>query len=51
MIWAIAAGNTAIIKPSEHSPNMSAVIEKIIKRLLILNMCLYFKEIQVLRST
>ena len=31
MIWAIAAGNTAIIKPSEHSPNMSAVIEKIIK--------------------
>ena len=30
MISAIAAGNTVIIKPSEHSPNMSRVIEKIV---------------------
>ncbi len=31
LIGAIAAGNCSIIKPSEHSPEISAVIEKIIK--------------------
>ena len=30
LIGAIAAGNTAIIKPSENSPNCSAVIERIV---------------------
>lgn len=31
LIGAIAAGNTAVIKPSEHTSNTSAVIEEIIK--------------------
>jgi aldehyde dehydrogenase (NAD+) len=31
MIWSIAAGNTVIIKPSEMTPNMSAVIAEIVK--------------------
>ncbi|MCU0238192.1 MAG: aldehyde dehydrogenase family protein [Pyrinomonadaceae bacterium] len=31
LISAIAAGNTAMIKPSEHTPNASAVIKKIIE--------------------
>ncbi|HBO14813.1 MAG TPA: aldehyde dehydrogenase family protein [Porticoccaceae bacterium] len=31
MILAVAAGNTVVIKPSEMTPNMSAVIEEIIK--------------------
>ena len=31
LVSAIAAGNTAIIKPSEHTPNASAVIRKIIE--------------------
>ena len=30
LIGAIAAGNTAVIKPSENSPNCSAVIERIV---------------------
>lgn len=30
MIWSIAAGNTVIIKPSEMTPNMSAVIADIV---------------------
>lgn len=30
LISAVAAGNTAIIKPSEYTPNMSVVIKKII---------------------
>lgn len=32
MIWSIAAGNTVIIKPSEMTPNMSAVIADIVER-------------------
>jgi len=32
MIWSIAAGNTVIIKPSEMTPNMSAVISDIVER-------------------
>ena len=31
MIWSIAAGNTVIIKPSEMTPNMSAVIADIVE--------------------
>lgn len=31
MIWSIAAGNTVIIKPSEMTPNMSAVIASIVE--------------------
>ena len=31
LVDALAAGNTAILKPSAYSPNVSAVIEKIIK--------------------
>jgi len=31
LIGAIAAGNSAIIKPSEHTPNVSSLINKIIK--------------------
>jgi len=31
MIWSIAAGNTVIIKPSEMTPNMSAVIAEIVE--------------------
>ena len=30
MIWSIAAGNTVIIKPSEMTPAMSAVIVEIV---------------------
>lgn len=33
LISAIAAGNTVIIKPSEHTPNMSALMKKIIAEL------------------
>ena len=32
MIWSIAAGNTVIIKPSEMTPNLSAVIADIVER-------------------
>jgi len=32
MIWSIAAGNTVIIKPSEMTPNMSAVISEIVEK-------------------
>ena len=32
MIWSIAAGNTVILKPSEMTPAMSAVIEDIVKQ-------------------
>ena len=32
MIWAIAAGNTVILKPSEMTPAMSAVITDIVKQ-------------------
>ncbi|MBX5318973.1 aldehyde dehydrogenase [Staphylococcus caprae] len=31
LIGAIAAGNTAIVKPSEHTPNVASVIRKIIE--------------------
>lgn len=31
LVSAISAGNTAIIKPSEHTPNASAVIRKIVE--------------------
>ena len=31
MIGAIAAGNTAVIKPSEHAPNVAAVLQKIVE--------------------
>ena len=34
LIGAIAAGNTAVIKPSENSPNCSAVIERIVSEYL-----------------
>jgi aldehyde dehydrogenase (NAD+) len=33
LVSAIAAGNTVIIKPSEHTPNSSAIIKKIISSL------------------
>lgn len=32
MIWSIAAGNTVIIKPSEMTPHMSAVIAEIVEK-------------------
>ena len=32
MIWSIAAGNTVIIKPSEMTPNMSAIISEIVEK-------------------
>lgn len=31
MIGAIAAGNTAVIKPSEHAPNVAVVLQKIVE--------------------
>lgn len=31
MIGAIAAGNTAIVKPSEHTPNVATVIRNVIE--------------------
>ncbi|KAA3625890.1 MAG: aldehyde dehydrogenase family protein [Bacteroidetes bacterium] len=31
MICAVAAGNTVIVKPSEHTPNASAIMKKIIE--------------------
>lgn len=31
LIGAIAAGNTAVIKPSEHAPHTAAIVEEIIK--------------------
>ncbi|KAL8699565.1 MAG: hypothetical protein Q9201_005932 [Fulgogasparrea decipioides] len=34
LIGAIAAGNTAVVKPSETSPNCAAVIERIVSRYL-----------------
>ena len=34
LIGAIAAGNTAVVKPSENSPNCSAVIERIVSTYL-----------------
>ena len=32
MIWAIAAGNTVILKPSEMTPAMSSVIQDIVEQ-------------------
>ena len=32
MIWSIAAGNTVILKPSEMTPAMSAVIQEIVEQ-------------------
>ena len=40
LIGAIATGNCAIIKPSELTPNVSVVIEKLYKKHLILHMYL-----------
>ncbi|MEJ7260239.1 aldehyde dehydrogenase family protein, partial [Staphylococcus epidermidis] len=31
LIGAIAAGNTAIVKPSEHTPNVATVIRNVIE--------------------
>lgn len=33
LIGAIAAGNTAVLKPSEHTPNTNAILEEIIKKI------------------
>ncbi|MCH1547459.1 MAG: aldehyde dehydrogenase family protein, partial [Flavobacteriaceae bacterium] len=43
LISAIAAGNTAVIKPSEHAPNTSTLLEKIISSVFNEN---YVKVIQ-----
>jgi aldehyde dehydrogenase (NAD+) len=43
LISAIAAGNTAVIKPSEHAPNTSALLEKIISSIFNEN---YVKVVQ-----
>lgn len=32
LIGAIAAGNTAVLKPSEHAPNTNSILEEIIKK-------------------
>ena len=43
LISAIAAGNTVVIKPSEHAPNTSALLEKIISSIFNEN---YVKVVQ-----
>jgi len=32
LVGALAAGNTAVLKPSEHAPNVSALIKQLIKK-------------------
>jgi len=32
LVGALAAGNTAVLKPSEHAPNVSTLIKKLIKK-------------------
>lgn len=35
LIGAVAAGNTAVLKPSEHTPHVSALIKKIVSQVFI----------------
>lgn len=50
LIGAIAAGNTVIIKPSEFTPHVSAVVKILLKMCSSLNTSVFAKVTPILHS-